>query len=410
MKTCKKCLYSSIHPLNITFDENMICSGCRVHQEKDIIDWKRKDEELRNLLKVYKSKSGKNYDCIIPISGASDSYFIVHKIKNIYGMNPLLVTYNKQYNTKIGIRNLANLKNLFDVDILTLTVNPNIVKKITRHTLRLRGSIYWHCLAGQTVFPVQVATRLKIPLIVWGAHQGVDQVGMFSHLDSVEMTRKYRKEHDLMGLEAEDLIDEIDCIDEDDISQYLYPDDIEIQQIGVRGIYLNNYIRWDSRKQHEEMIKLYDYATTLQNRTFDTYNNTDCWNYNDLHDYIKFIKYGYGKVIDHCSRDIRLNHITRTEAKKLVETYIYKKPKYSNLFFEWLGITENGFNHIMDQFRNPEFWIRDENWEWKLNPNSVLNEQIISNQKTNYASEYILTGDKYTNDNSGKYIIIGKGC
>ena len=47
-----------------------------------------------------------------------------------------------------------------------------------------------------------MAVKFKIPLIVWGAHQGLDQVGMFSHPDEVEMTRKYRKEHDLMGLES----------------------------------------------------------------------------------------------------------------------------------------------------------------------------------------------------------------
>ena len=45
---------------------------------------------------------------------------------------------------------------------------------------------------------------------IWGAHQGLEQVGMFSHLNKVEMTRRYRKEHDLMGYEAEDLIDDID--------------------------------------------------------------------------------------------------------------------------------------------------------------------------------------------------------
>jgi hypothetical protein len=95
---------------------------------------------------------------------------------------------------------------------MTLTVNPETVKKITRATIRKMGSIYWHCIAGQTVYPVQVAVKFKIPLIIWGAHQGLDQVGMFSHLDEVEMTRKYRKEHDLMGFEAEDLISEFDNI------------------------------------------------------------------------------------------------------------------------------------------------------------------------------------------------------
>ncbi|MFN5885876.1 MAG: N-acetyl sugar amidotransferase [Bacteroidota bacterium] len=208
MRFCKRCLYPENHPLNITFDDEGICSGCRVHEEKDTLDWALRGEKLKSILDTYRNTSGNNYDCIIPVSGARDSYFIVHTIKHVYGMNPLLVTYNKQYNTAVGIRNLANLRIQFDCDIMTLTVNPETVKKITRATMHKMGSIYWHCLAGQTVYPVQVAVKFKIPLIIWGAHQGIDQVGMFSHLDEVEMTRKYRKEHDLMGYEAEDLLDD----------------------------------------------------------------------------------------------------------------------------------------------------------------------------------------------------------
>ena len=258
MRYCKRCVYPENHPLNLTFDDEGICSGCRVHEEKDTLNWNERSEKLEQILNNYKNKSGDNYDCIIPVSGARDSYFIVHTIKNIYGLNPLLVTYNKQYNSNLGIRNLANLRIMFDCDLMTLTVNPESVKKITRATLRKFGSIYWHCIAGQTVYPVHTAVKFKIPLIIWGAHQGVDQVGMFSHLDEVEMTRKYRKEHDLMGYEAEDLIDEFDNISEEDITQFKYPDDKEIERVGVRGIYLNNYLRWDSRSQHELMIKKYN--------------------------------------------------------------------------------------------------------------------------------------------------------
>jgi N-acetyl sugar amidotransferase len=294
----------SSHPLHLIFDEEGVCSGCRVHEEKDQIDWVDRASKLAGILDGYRSKTGRNYDCIIPVSGARDSYFIVHTIKNKYGMNPLLVTYNKQYNTAVGVRNLANLRIRFDCDLMTLTLNPETVKKITRSTLRRIGSIYWHCLAGQTVYPVQISVKFKIPLIIWGAHQGIDQVGMFSHLDEVEMTRKYRKEHDLMGIEAENLIDDFDNITESDILPFRYPDNSELEQVGVRGIYLNNYIRWDSRIQHEQMIRDYGYETAPQSRTFDTYNDVDCWNYSDVHDYMKWVKHGYGKVVDHACREI----------------------------------------------------------------------------------------------------------
>src|SRR3989344_1334061 len=378
MKYCTRCVYPENHPLNITFDEQGVCSGCRVHEEKDSLDWKKREEELKTILEEYKSKSKGHYDCIIPVSGAKDSYFIVHLIKNIYGMKPLLVSYNKQYNTEIGIRNLAYLRTIFDCDILTLTLNPDTVKKITRATLRAMGSMYWHCLAGQSVFPVQVAVRFKIPLIIWGAHQGCDQVGMFSHLDEVEMTRKYRKEHDLMGLEAEDLVDEERGLTENDLSPYMYPHDKEIEMVGVRGIYLNNYIRWDSKRQHEEMIKLYGYETTLQQRTFDTYHDVDCYNYSDVHDYIKFLKYGFGKVTDHASREIRLGRMSREEGIEIVKQYEDKKPKYLPLFLEWLGITEKGFYYFVNKYRDLTIWKKREGDLWQLN-DSIINHKEDSN-------------------------------
>tara|TARA_B110000027_G_C16122557_1_gene304300 strand:- start:11341 stop:12585 length:1245 start_codon:yes stop_codon:yes gene_type:complete len=412
MMTCKRCLYSKTHPLNLTIDEEGICSGCRVHEEKDFLNWIDRENKLKSILENFKNKSDNNYDCIIPVSGSRDSYFIVHMVKNIYGLNPLLVTYNKQYNTALGIRNLANLRLKFDCDLMTLTVNPETVKKITRATLRKFGSIYWHCIAGQTVYPVQIAVKLKIPLIIWGAHQGLDQVGMFSHLDEVEMTRKYRKEHDLMGYEAEDLIDEFDNISKNDITQFIYPDDKEIERVGVRGIYLNNYIRWDSREQHEIMIKKYNYQTSIQTRTFDNYNDTDCWIYSDLHDYIKFLKYGYGKVVDHACREIRLKHMTKEKALALVNVYINKKPVNSELFFKWLGISENAFNFLIDQHRNKIIWHRDSDWIWQLKSNviekiNIDNPNILPVIK-NY-SDFLITNNDLTSDNKNDFILIGKG-
>jgi N-acetyl sugar amidotransferase len=414
MQVCTRCLYTSYHPLHLTFDDEGVCSGCRVHEEKDQLDWSERADKLRAIFESYRNTSGNNYDCIVPVSGARDSYFIVHTVKHVYGMNPLLVTYNKHYNTAVGVRNLANLRIRFNCDIMTLTVNPETVKNITRSTLRRFGSLYWHCLAGQTVYPVQMAVKLKIPLIVWGAHQGIDQVGMFSHLDEVEMTRKYRKEHDLMGYEAEDLIDDFDNIKEADIMPYRYPDNRELEQVGVRGIYLNNYIRWDSRSQHEYMIPTYGYETAPQTRTFDTYNDVDCWNYSDVHDYIKWLKHGYSKVVDHACREIRLRHLTRLEAIALVEQYITQPPKNLSLFLDWLGITENAFHYIIDQHRNPNLWERDQQWEWQ--PRHNLIEAMRITDEANHAlypwqpfTDFELTPTGNSTDHPDKYILIGKG-
>lgn len=414
MQYCSRCLYSSAHPLNLTFDDEGVCSGCRIHEEKDRLDWKSRGEKLKGILDGYRNSSGNNYDCIIPVSGARDSHFIVHTIKRVYGMNPLLVTYNKHYNTAVGIRNLANLRIRFDCDIMMLTVNPGTVKKITRSTMRRFGSLYWHCLAGQTVYPVQMATKFKIPLIIWGAHQGVDQVGMFSHLDEVEMTRKYRKEHDLMGHEAEDLIDDFDNITEQDVVPYLYPDNRQLECVGVRGIYLNNFIRWDSRAQHEQMIDQHGYETAVQTRTFDTYHDVDCWVYSDVHDDIKQLKHGYGKVVDHACREIRLRRMSRDQGLALVQQYGDRQPRHLQLFLDWLGITEHAFHYIIDQHRNPKLWQRDERWQWRMTRDLPGDMARHGDAKVNLSqrepfSEFRLTPSGSSPDHQDKYILIGKG-
>ena len=107
MRYCNRCLYPANHPLNLTFDRDGVCSGCRVHEEKDVLDWTERKEKLGVLLNQFRTKTRTAHDCIIPVSGARDSYFIVHLVKNVFNMHPLLVTYNKHYNTQTGIRNLA---------------------------------------------------------------------------------------------------------------------------------------------------------------------------------------------------------------------------------------------------------------------------------------------------------------
>lgn len=407
---CKRCLYTTAHPLGLTLDLEGICSGCRIHEEKDKLDWSKRWEMLEALVKPYRNQVGNNYDCIIPVTGSQDSYYIVYLAKVKLGLNPLLVTYNKYFNTPLGIRNLANLRIRFNCDILYQNVNPISVKNITRSTLRQFGSIYWPILAGQTVFPVQTAVRYKIPLIIWGAHQGLEQVGMFSHEHEVEMTRRYRKDHDLMGYEADDLLSIFDTLKEEDIWQYRYPDDRDLNAVGVRGIYLGNYVRWDPKAQHEQMMREYGYRTSKLSRTFDCYDYVDCFNYMDLHDQLKLYKHGYSKVTDHATREIRHGRINRDEGLALVRKYEQIPVKYSQLLLDWLGITPRSMIFLMDQWRNKKYWNQPKFGQWAFNGLSV--QQVVDSIKVSEgheAADLFKANDSLESDKDAKYITIGKG-
>lgn len=410
LQFCKRCLYSTAHPLGLMLDEEGICSGCRIHEEKDSLDWTARWQRLENLVKPYRNRSGNDYDCIVPVTGAQDSYYIVYLVKQRLGLNPLLVTYNKYFNTPLGIRNLANLRIRFNCDILYQNVNPISVKNITRSTLRRFGSIYWPVLAGQTVFPVQTAVRYRVPLIIWGAHQGIEQVGMFSYQHEVEMTRRYRKDHDLMGYEADDLLSIFDTLKEEDIWQYRYPDDRDINAAGVRGIYLGNYVRWDPKAQHEQMMREYDYRASAFSRTFDCYDYVDCFSYMDLHDLLKLYKHGYSKVTDHASREIRFGRLTREEGMALVRRFEQAPLNYAGQFCEWLDVMPQSLQFMLDMHRNTRFWVQSEPQNWEFNGWSVQQAQngMCIPEGADWPTLF-RANDKLEYGMDSKYVTFGKG-
>lgn len=408
MDFCKRCLYAITHPLGLVLDDEGVCSGCRVHEEKNALDWSTRWERLRQLVAPYRVQSGRNYDCIVPVSGAGDSYFIVHLVKERLGLNPLLVNYNRYFNTPLGIRNLANLRIRFNCDILYQNINPLVVRKIVRSSLRQLGSLHWPILAGQSVFPVQTAVRLRIPLIIWGAHQGLEQVGMFSHLHEVEMTRRYRKEHDLMGYEADDLLSVFDTLTEDDIWQYRYPADADLESTGVRGIYLGNFVRWDPSVQHQQMLEQQGYASSICTRSFDTYDHVDCFNYMGLHDQLKLFKHGYSKVTDHASREIRHGRMTRAQGLEMVHRHEQAPVPFSQQLCDWLAMDPRALQFMLDQHRNPAWWTRTAHDHWDFHGWSQQ-QPDPPGPSANWCPEGFSATHSLMLDAPERYITVGKG-
>lgn len=411
MKFCNRCMYPENHALNIIFDEHGVCSGCRVHEEKYEIDWSKREEELVNLLAQYKGRPGASYDCVIPVVGTGDDFYVVDMIKNKYGLNPLLVTYNTHFSTKVGVRNLARLISELDCDHMMSTVGPDTIREITKITLKKFGDIYWHVLAGSQTFPVQVATKLDIPLIIWGVHGWLDQVGMFSHHDRVEMTKKVRKEHAMRRVDAEDLVGVSEKVTAKDLQAYTYPSDSQLEKSRVRGLYIGNYLFWDSQKQIGDVIDKFGYETHHQERTYNSYESIHCLNNAGVHDYVKYLKYGYGKVSDHVARDIRLKRLTKSEGLNLIKEYLEVKPKSLSVFLDWLGISEKKFLDHIEPFRDPRAWEKKADGSWFCKGSILSNQinhhtglEITDTQKM----DYVLTDTLEDQSELDEYILLGR--
>ena len=124
---CKRCVMPETKP-DLSIDSEGICSACRYYEQRKVVDWKMRKDELLNILDRYRSKDSSNYDCIIPVSGGKDSHFQTIKIIEM-GMNPLCVTASTDKLSDIGRHNIENLKNL-GVDYIEVTPNPVVRQRI----------------------------------------------------------------------------------------------------------------------------------------------------------------------------------------------------------------------------------------------------------------------------------------
>lgn len=336
MIKCAKCLYPENTKPFIFFDEKGVCSGCRVHEEKEKIDWKERENILKRFVSNYKKDTG--YDCIIPVSGGKDSHYQVHYVVNELNLRPLLVTFNHLDNSAEGIKNLENLIVKFGLDHIRFTPSPEVVKKCCRHAIKTMGDPFWHEHAGIYTFPVKIAVLYKIPLIIWGEYGFMDIAGMYSHKDFIEMSKKNRQEHGMRGMEASDFVlGNNEGLTERDLEFTVYPSDKEIQEVGIKGIYLSNFINWDPFKQAKLMIEEYGFTTAEKERTPNIYENAECYFNDTVHDYFKFLKFGYGRATDHASQLIRYGHITREEGEEIVNYYdVIKDHEKLHEFCDWV--------------------------------------------------------------------------
>ncbi len=93
MRYCKRCVYPEV-AVNVIFDDEGVCSACRVAEEFNKLSpefWKEREGRFRQLVENYRRPQGDNYDCIVAVSGGKDSYWQTYLVKNVYGLNPLTI-------------------------------------------------------------------------------------------------------------------------------------------------------------------------------------------------------------------------------------------------------------------------------------------------------------------------------
>ena len=347
---------------DLLIDGEGVCNACRSFERRKEADWGARARELREILDRYRSKDGSNWDCIVPVSGGKDSTSQVLRMLEL-DMNPLCVTATTCHLSDIGRKNIENIKQL-GVDYLELSPDPLVRRKLNRIGLTQVGDISWPEHVGIFTIPIRIAVQMSVPLLVWGENSQNEYGGPAAASESNVLNRRWLEEFGgLLGLRVSDLVG-MEGITERDLIPYTYPNDAELARVGVTGIFLGYYQPWDGLAN--ALIAQANGFTTLDTSvegSIVNYENLDN-HQTGIHDYFKFLKFGFGRATDLACLHLRRGRISRAEAVAMVRRHDGKFPwtylhKPIEQILAPLDLTVDEFVKICDRFTNKKLFVTD---------------------------------------------------
>ena len=125
LKVCTKCIYDE-RVASIIFDENGVCNYCHqiseLQQKYGTGEEKGEQKFLEIVKEIKKAGKGKKYDCIVGVSGGTDSSYMLYLSKK-WGLRPLAVHYYNTWNSAIATENIRKVLDALDVDLFTHVVD-----------------------------------------------------------------------------------------------------------------------------------------------------------------------------------------------------------------------------------------------------------------------------------------------
>jgi len=361
IRYCRRCVMPETKP-DLKIDGDGICNACRSFESRKVVDWEKRKAEFKGILDRYRSNDNSNYDCMIPVSGGKDSTYQVVKLLEL-GYNPLCVTATTCQLSEIGRRNIENLKRL-GVDYVEVTINPTVRAKVNRIGLREVGDISWPEHLTIFTIPPRIAVQFKIPLMIWGENSQNEYGGPAADAENSVLTRRWLEEFGgLLGLRVTDLLGQ-EGLSAKELIQFTYPTDDDLKRVGVTGIFMGYYFPWDGY-QNALVAQAYGFETFPKavEGSLVSYENIDNIQ-TGIHDYFKYLKFGFCRVTDLACLHLRRGRLTREQAIAIVKKRDGKFP-WSYLghpiqdVLKQIDIDLEEFIRICDRFTNKKIFKCD---------------------------------------------------
>jgi N-acetyl sugar amidotransferase len=358
---CTRCVMPDTKP-DLQLDDDGVCNACRSYEQRTDVDWDARRDELLTVLAKYRRSDGGNWDCIVPVSGGKDSTYQVVRMLQL-GLNPLCVTSSTCDLAPLGRANIENLKRL-GVDHVEMSPNPLVRAKLNRIGLTQVGDISWPEHVGIFTIPVRAAVQFSVPLIVWGENSQNEYGGPAAAAGNNVLNRRWLEEFGgLLGMRVSDLIGH-EGLEARQLIPYTYPTDDELAAVGVTGLFLGHYLPWDGLANNliAQANGFRSYGSVVEGSLVN-YENLDN-HQTGIHDYFKFLKFGFGRATDQACLHIRRGRLTRQDGLEAVRRLDGRFP-HSYLgnsledILEPLELTTDEFVRLCDQFTNKKIFKRD---------------------------------------------------
>lgn len=361
MKYCSKCVLPDTRP-NLILDHEGVCNACRAHAGKPDIDWSQRLADFQDLVSNVKAGS-EGYDCVIPVSGGKDSTWQTLQCLNA-GLRPLAVTWAPPLRTELGKRNLENLINL-GVDHIDIRINPKFEKMFMLASYQKYGTTAIPMHMAIFSIPLIVAYRFNIPLIIYGENPAFEYGTGDNQLSGFELTEQWLKTHGVMaGTSAKDWVNE--GFNERDLTMYQWPSSAELKKKEIKAIFLGYYLEWDPDQIQRIASSVGFYFESGGARTgFYDYADIDDRSIS-VHHYLKWYKFGFTRLFDNLSLEIRNSRMTRAQAIQIIREKGEQCPIDDiGLVCEFMGISVDDFFATAERFRNSAIWNR-KSGQWKI--------------------------------------------
>jgi N-acetyl sugar amidotransferase len=362
MRYCKACVLPDTRP-NLSLDAEGICNACRSHGSKPDIDWPARSNAFRELCAQLQQRTS-GYDCLIPVSGGKDSTWQV-VLSLEHGLRPLAVTWRTPARTAIGQRNLDNLIAL-GVDHIDYQISPKVESRFMLKALERFGSTAIPMHLALFNIPLKIAARFQIPLVVWGENSAFEYGSANEAHTGFKLDRAWYRTYGVThGTSAADWIDA--DLTEKDLAGYFGPDPDELEAQGVRAVFLGWYFPWDPETSLA-VAKAHGFQSDPGGARTGYYNYADIDDdFISIHHWLKWYKFGFTRLFDNLSLEIRNGRMTRAQAVQIIRERGDQTPHADiEKFCAFAGISKARFMAICEGFRNRGVWQQVPDGRWVI--------------------------------------------